>query len=78
MKIEKKGLAQLQNDLLMSHAAGVGDPLDPAVVRLAMVLRINALDKGYSGVRPLLLERLADFFNRGIVPVVPRQGSVGA
>jgi histidine ammonia-lyase len=78
VKIERKGLAQLQKNLVMSHAAGVGDPLDPAVVRLAMVLRINALAKGHSGVRPLLNDRLVELFNRGIVPVVPRQGSVGA
>jgi len=78
VRIEKKGLSQLQKNLIMSHAAGVGEPLDPAEARLALLLRINALAHGNSGVRPLLIDRLVEIYNQGIVPVIPRQGSVGA
>jgi histidine ammonia-lyase len=78
VRIEKKGLSQLQKNLIMSHAAGVGEPLDPLEARLALLLRINALVHGNSGVRPLLVDRLVEIFNKGIAPVIPRQGSVGA
>jgi histidine ammonia-lyase len=69
---------QLQLNLLRSHAAGSGDPLPIEVVRAAMLLRANSLASGYSGVRPVLIERLLDLLNAAITPVVPRHGSLGA
>jgi histidine ammonia-lyase len=78
VRIEKRGLGQLQKNLIMSHAAGVGEPLEPDVARLALLLRINAIVHGNSGVRPILVDRLVEIYNKGIAPVIPRQGSVGA
>jgi histidine ammonia-lyase len=71
-------LRELQLNLIRSHAAGVGEPLDPEATRALMLLRVNALAKGYSGIRLSTLERLVEMLNRGILPVVPCQGSVGA
>jgi histidine ammonia-lyase len=71
-------LAPLQVNLVRSHSAGVGPPLDPGVCRLAFALRIANLCRGYSGVRPALVEHALLVFNAGIVPVLPSQGSVGA
>ena len=59
-------------------AAGVGEPLAREVVRAMMLIRANVLAKGFSGIRPLVAERLCDLLNRGVTPVVPSQGSVGA
>ncbi|MBI3750048.1 MAG: histidine ammonia-lyase [Chloroflexi bacterium] len=70
--------ARLQENLLVSHAAGVGESLPREVVRAMLLLRANTLALGYSGVRPVVVERLLDFLDRGIHPVVPSQGSVGA
>ena len=69
---------RLQHDLLRSHAVAVGPPLAPPEVRAMLVLRAHVLALGHSGVRPLLAERLMDFLDRGILPVVPEQGSLGA
>ena len=69
---------RLQENLLRSHAAGVGEPLPVPVVRAMMLLRANALARGYSGVRPEVVERLLELLNRGIHPVVPSRGSLGA
>ena len=68
----------LQEKLLMSHACGVGAPLSPTVVRAMMLLRINALAQGNSGIRVKTLELLIEMLNRGLHPVVPELGSVGA
>ncbi len=68
----------LQLHLIRSHACGVGDPFPEKVGRAMVVLRLNALLKGYSGVREVLVQRLAELVNRGIHPVVPSQGSLGA
>jgi histidine ammonia-lyase len=62
----------------MSHAAGVGEPLDQEVVRAMLLLRANTLALGHSGCRPLLVDRLLAFLEQGVHPVVPAQGSVGA
>jgi histidine ammonia-lyase len=70
--------ARLQEYLLLSHAAGVGDALPREIVRAMLVLRANTFGLGHSGVRPLVGERLLDFLRLGIHPVVPAQGSVGA
>ena len=69
---------ELQLRLLRSHACGVGDPYPPDVVRGAMLLRANALAKGYSGARVATVELLVECLNRGVLPVVPARGSVGA
>jgi len=71
-------IEQLQENLIKSHAAGAGEPLPPEVVRAMMILRVNALAKGFSGVRPETVEFITKFFNAGFVPVVPSQGSVGS
>ncbi|HYX76109.1 MAG TPA: aromatic amino acid lyase, partial [Gaiellaceae bacterium] len=70
--------AELQLRLLRSHAAGVGDPYPPEIVRAAMLLRANALAKGFSGARPETVELLLECLNRDVVPHVPSRGSVGA
>lgn len=70
--------AQLQRNLILSTAAGTGPDLREDEVRAMMVLRLNALAKGVSGVRPVVLETLAGLLNAGITPQVPCQGSVGA
>ena len=69
---------QLQVNLVRSHACGVGEPLDKAETRALLLLRANALARGLSGVRPRVVELLCDFLNRGVHPVVPSRGSVGA
>jgi len=69
---------QLQRNLLMSHAVGMGQPLPEATVRAMMLIRANTLAKGYSGIRLETLQALLDLLNRGVHPVVPAQGSVGA
>jgi len=68
----------LQENILMSHAAGVGRPLDEETVRAIMALRVKALARGQSGIRLETVRRLADMLNRGIHPVIPEKGSVGA
>ncbi len=68
----------LQRNLILSHAAGVGDYLPEDVVRAAMLMRANSLVKGYSGIRPATVERLLELLNRGVYPAVPSKGSVGA
>ncbi len=78
VRIERSKLDRLQENLIRSHAVGVGEPLSKEVVRLAMILKVHALAKGYSGVRPELVELLCSLVNNGILPIVPSQGSVGA
>jgi histidine ammonia-lyase len=68
----------LQVNLLRSHAAGTGEVLPPGIVRAAMAVRLNGLLLGHSGVRPRVLERVAELLNGGFVPLVPRTGSLGA
>ena len=69
---------KLQMNLIRSHASGVGEPFPEKVVKAMMLLRANALAKGYSGVRLELVTTLLDMINSGVIPVVPRKGSVGA
>ncbi|TFF92041.1 histidine ammonia-lyase, partial [Candidatus Thorarchaeota archaeon] len=78
VSIGKKDLAKLQVNLLRSHSAGVGIPFSEEVVRGMMLLRANALAKGFSGVRVDVIETLLHMLNKGVHPVVPQQGSVGA
>jgi len=76
--IKREDVEDLQLNLIRSHASGVGDPFPEIVSRAMMVLRLNALLKGYSGVRPVLVELLATLINKRIHPVIPQQGSLGA
>jgi histidine ammonia-lyase len=71
-------LKHLQRNLVLSHAAGVGDLLPHPVVRLTLALKIAGLARGYSGVRRIVIERLLDLFNNDVLPEIPAQGSVGA
>lgn len=71
-------LAELQVNLIRSHAAGMGDPVETEVVRAMMALRASTLAMGYSGVRLEVVQQLIDVLNAGIVPVVPEHGSLGA
>ena len=76
--ISKKDTRKLQENILMSHAAGVGDPLDEQSVRAIMALRVKDLARGHSGVRLETVEHLIALLNWGVSPVVPEKGSVGA
>ena len=77
-RIATKDLQSLQRSIVMSHAAGVGDPLDDELVRLIMVLKINSLARGYSGIRLEVIEALVSMVNAGVYPYIPAKGSVGA
>src|SRR5436305_1572280 len=77
-RIEPHEVLALQENLLRSHAVGMGALLPLGVARLAFALRIQALAKGYSGVTPELIDDLIAVYNRGAVPAIPEQGSVGA
>lgn len=78
IRISKKDIAKLQENLIVSHSTGVGDPLPPFIVKLMMLLRVNALARGNSGVRLGTLELLIAMMNNNIIPVIPSQGSVGS
>jgi len=77
-KIPAEQLQLLQRNLLLSHAAGVGEPLPDAVVRLVLVLKINALARGYSGISQALIDGLIALVDHEVYPLIPSQGSVGA
>jgi histidine ammonia-lyase len=78
VQIPSAQLASLQLNLVRSHCCGVGEPLPDAEVRAMLFLRANVLAKGFSGVRPLLVDTIAAFLNAGVYPVIPSRGSVGA
>ncbi len=78
VSIEKDDLAMLQINLIRSHSVGVGEPFDDEIVRGMMLLRANALAKGFSGVRVEVIETLIDMLNKRVTPIVPQQGSVGS
>ena len=71
-------IRELQINLVRSHCVGVGEPLTIPETRAMMILRANSLAKGFSGIRPITLDTLCEMLNRGVTPVVPSQGSVGA
>lgn len=71
-------IRELQTNLIRSHAAGVGDPLSEAETRAVTLLRANVLALGNSGIRPVVIELLAELLNRGVHPIIPERGSVGA
>jgi histidine ammonia-lyase len=78
VRVPPDELEQLQRNVVRSHACGVGEPLARAEVRAMMLIRANVLAKGFSGIRPIVAQRLCDLLNLGVTPVVPSQGSVGA
>jgi histidine ammonia-lyase len=78
MRISRADIRQLQLNLVRSHSVGVGEPLAEDATRAMMVLRANSLAKGFSGVRPVIIDTLCEMLNRGVHPVIPSQGSVGA
>ncbi len=78
VSIPPEDIGQLQHNLVMSHAAGTGDPVPPEVVRLMLLLKAQSLSYGYSGVREEVVERLIDFYNADVLPVVFELGSLGA
>jgi len=78
VRVPAHDLATLQRNVVRSHAAGIGEPLSRAETRAMMLIRAIVLARGFSGIRPLVAERLCDLLNRGVTPVVPARGSVGA
>ena len=78
VRIAGDQIRELQVNLVRSHAVGVGEPLSVAETRAMMLLRANSLSKGFSGVRAIVIDTLCEMLNRGVTPVVPSQGSVGA
>ena len=78
VRISNEDLAQLQENLVRSHAVGVGDDLDDNIVRLIMLMKVIALAEGFSGVRLELIEALCALINHNIYPRIPEKGSVGA
>ncbi|WML51212.1 histidine ammonia-lyase [Neobacillus sp. PS3-12] len=78
VRIGEAHVRDLQLNLIRSHACGVGEPFPETVCKAMLLLRANALLKGFSGVRPLVIEMLMELLNREIIPVVPSQGSLGA
>jgi histidine ammonia-lyase len=77
-RIPDADLKLLQRNLVLSHAAGVGEPLGDDLVRLVIALKVSSLARGYSGVRPVVVETLLALLNKGVLPQIPAQGSVGA
>lgn len=78
VRVPAEDLKTLQRNVVRSHAAGVGMPLRREEVRAMMLIRANVLAKGFSGIRPVVAERLCELLNSGVTPVVPSKGSVGA
>jgi histidine ammonia-lyase len=78
VRVAPDELAQLQENLVCSHACGMGDEVPQEIVRLMLLLKVHGLSHGYSGVRVELVERLAEMYNLGITPVVYELGSLGA
>jgi histidine ammonia-lyase len=76
--IPHEQLATLQRNLILSHAVGTGPLISDAIVRLILLTKIGSLARGYSGVRPVIVETLIALYNAGIMPAIPAQGSVGA
>src|ERR1700741_1285148 len=78
VRIAGEQIRELQVNLVRSHSVGVGEPLPIPETRAMMLLRANSLAKGHSGVRASVIDTLCEMLNRGVTPVVPSQGSVGA
>jgi len=78
IKIDTKNLQQLQENLVMSHACGIGKKVPKSIVKLMLLLKIQSLSYGYSGVQVETVKRLVDFYNNNITPIIYTQGSLGA
>src|SRR5262249_49144897 len=78
VKIAPEQLAELQRNLIRSHSSGLGEPFDVPTTRAVLLLLLNSVARGHSGVRVALLELLVSLLNTGVTPVVPSRGSVGA
>jgi histidine ammonia-lyase len=78
VRVSPEQIRELQVNLVRSHSCGVGEPLSEVETRAMLLLRANAIAKGYSGVRPVVVETLSAMLNAGVHPVIPSQGSVGA
>lgn len=78
IRIEATDVATLQRNLILSHCCGVGAPLAPEIVRLILTLKLMSLGRGASGVRPELVALMEGMLQKGVLPVIPEQGSVGA
>ena len=78
VRIAGDQIRDLQVNLVRSHAGGIGEPLSAAETRAMMLLRANSLSKGHSGVRAVVIDTICEMLNRGVTPMVPSQGSVGA
>jgi histidine ammonia-lyase len=76
--ISQEETNDLQRNLIISHACGVGEPFSEDIVRAMILLRINSLVKGHSGIRPITLDKLVELLNKRVHPVIPEQGSLGA
>ncbi|HAY85603.1 MAG TPA: histidine ammonia-lyase [Chloroflexi bacterium] len=77
-QISQKDIANLNRNLILSHAVGTGSDFDPEITRAAMLIRSNTLASGYSGIRLSVLEKLLSMLNKGVVPCIPSQGSLGS
>jgi len=77
-KIKVEELETLQRSIVLSHAAGIGNFMEPATVRLMMVLKINSLARGFSGIRRTVIDALIQLVNAQVYPAIPKKGSVGA
>ena len=78
ISVDKENLSQLQKNLMMSHACGTGPRVPKDIARLMLLLKVQSLSYGHSGVQLITVQRLADMFNSNIIPVVYEQGSLGA
>src|SRR5918912_274179 len=78
VSIDRADLIQLQLNLVRSHSCGLGEPLSEAEARAMLLLRANVLASGFSGARPLVIDTLIAMLEKGVTPVIPEKGSVGA
>jgi histidine ammonia-lyase len=78
VRISDAEIEELQRNLIRSHSAGIGEPFTKEQTRAMMFLRANTLARGHSGIRPAVVEKILEFLNHDIIPVIPSQGSVGA
>src|SRR3989442_10933957 len=76
--ISREEVETLQRNVVLSHAVGVGKPFDVPTVRAIMLIRANTLARGFSGIRLETLELILEFLNRGVHPIIPEKGSLGA
>ena len=78
VRISDSEIEQLQKNLIRSHSMGIGDPFTKDQSKAMMILRANTLARGHSGVRVVVIEKILEFLNNDIIPIIPQQGSVGA